>query len=630
MSNMISSYGIPNGAPQQGFGGTIASARSLPVSRQYDSYAVTGTASIIGLTSLPRGSSFMLSIEGRPKFVHSAQLQCPKGVDYQAANGDLIIVRSDGNGVWRVFPVRAGDVQGPFAFGAVGDGAADETTALTASFGALKSGMVWDGEGKNFANACTLIDLPANVTIRNATFTLTGAGTDPMFKVMGTRTPMTYSGGAIAAGATSITLAGLTSADAGKTLHIQSSDTIGVAGFTRGELAFIRSVSGSTVTLEGAIALAYTTSPTVELVVFKPGVKFQNVTFECNLGSANLRTGMLLVACSHAECEIYGHNLGQYTVCRMLCYQHHVSGGGSNEAFQTDNGFDYFLCDAGGKLLSADVKGRAYRHVYTCGWEESTQFDTRVRVISHAGKDVGADAHPNVIDFQVEVLTSGPRNGGTFSNQPAGLMYQGGGILRAIVDVNGYSDAAATLQLMQNTSDQVYISVQGKAPATTATRGLDILVQKSGGVITTLDAEFNGDTMSNSGSRGISLDTSGSAAGVALGAISLKGMAAGREYGKLVTIRAGHTATNVKVSGVSFGQASGGYGVLVNSEDAGGITTFNANGNTVSGAAGVFGIRSINVSRSLATGNLITGVGGAAITTNAIIGFTTQSANDYT
>lgn len=105
MSNMISSYGIPNGAPQQGFGGSIAAARSLPVSRQYDSYSVTGSGSISRLTALPRGASFELSIEGTPIFVNSAWLKCPANSDHQAVAGEMIVARFEGNGVWRIYPI---------------------------------------------------------------------------------------------------------------------------------------------------------------------------------------------------------------------------------------------------------------------------------------------------------------------------------------------------------------------------------------------------------------------------------------------------------------------------------------------------------------------------------------------
>lgn len=513
---------------------------------------------------------------------------------------------------------------------AVGDGTTDDSAALLANFAALTSGMTWDGAGKNYANSCTGIDLPAHVTIRNARFTMTGSGSNPMFYVKGSRTSLSYSGGAIAAGATSVTISGLSSDDVGKVLHITSSDTIGISGFTRGEFAFIRSVSGSTITLEEGLALSYTTSPAIELIVLKPGVKFEKVTFECNLGGSNLRAGVMFEACSHAECEIYGRDVGYYTVARILCYNHHLKGGGSNQVFQSDNGLDYFAVDGGGKLLSIEARGRGYRHVYACGWEHSTQFDTRVKVIAHAGKDAGCDAHPNVLDFQVEVLASGMRNGGTFSNQPSGLMYQGGGILRASVDVNGFNASAAVIQLSQNTSDQIYISVQGKSPTSSALRGLDVQIQKSGGNVTVLNAEYNGESMPHASSVGLSCDTNGSAAGLNVAHVLLKGVTPGKANGKALVCRTGHTMTSVAITGTSFDQTSGNYGAIANSVDSGGIALFNATGNIIKGVSGSFGIRAVNCGRSLAVGNLISGVGGATITNAALIGFTTQSANDYT
>lgn len=530
--------------------------------------------------------------------------------------------------------VRALLAIAPIDYGAIGDSVANDTVPVESSLADLQAGGTWDGMGLTYSVTSESLNVPANVTVRNAVFKLDGTNNQLMFDVKGARTVLTYGGGAIAAGATQLlSLSGITASDIGKALHVYStSDHIGQTNFKRGELTFIKGVSGTTVTLSHQLQLAYTANIVVELVTMKPGVTFENVRFISTKGAGNVQAGLKLEACSHAKCEVYGENLGYYTVQRRLCYNHHVYGGGSNEAFTTDNGFDYFLVDAGGALLTAEVKGRAYRHVYVCGWEGSTQFATEVKVIGHACKDSACDAHPNVMDFTVDVQTYGVRQGGTFSSQPVGLMYQGGGILRARVDVDGYDTSAVVVQLLQNTDDQVDISVQGRKPSSAATRGIDFQVWKPAGKVSVLDATFNGEEMANAASRGISVDTVGSASGLVIESIVLKGSTPGKEAGKQVTCRNNHNIRSVVFSDLSFGQASGGYGTYAVAEAAAGIGRVLVNGHTNIGVAGSIGSRCTNVPTSVAAGTLTTGVGGASLTTNALVGFTKAdvAANHYT
>jgi hypothetical protein len=97
-----SSFGIPAGAAALGYNGAIQSGTELPVNRMFSSYTVEGSNPIARLTGLPRGQNVTLYCTAAPSFVHSANLLCPGAANMQCAAGDYVLVRSLGNGNWRV------------------------------------------------------------------------------------------------------------------------------------------------------------------------------------------------------------------------------------------------------------------------------------------------------------------------------------------------------------------------------------------------------------------------------------------------------------------------------------------------------------------------------------------------
>ncbi|MGY2935998.1 hypothetical protein ACVWZ6_005600 [Bradyrhizobium sp. GM6.1] len=115
-----SSYPLAQPAPGAGYGGVIPSGRNLPVNRMHISYSVSGNQAITQLTSLARGTVIWLSFDGAASLVNSAKLLCPGRTNIQCAAGDAVVVRSKGNGVWRVldyFPAASQRVLAPiFSF----------------------------------------------------------------------------------------------------------------------------------------------------------------------------------------------------------------------------------------------------------------------------------------------------------------------------------------------------------------------------------------------------------------------------------------------------------------------------------------------------------------------------------
>jgi hypothetical protein len=106
----------------RGYGGKITAYDQLPIHALGDQYVVEGNGTVTSLPALPIGETVFLEMVGAPTFKNSARLICPNGVDYIAGAGDLAIVRSDGDGVWRLFVNPASGVA-----------LADRNLSLTAS-----------------------------------------------------------------------------------------------------------------------------------------------------------------------------------------------------------------------------------------------------------------------------------------------------------------------------------------------------------------------------------------------------------------------------------------------------------------------------------------------------------------
>ncbi|MGF6433478.1 hypothetical protein ABIE91_008698 [Bradyrhizobium elkanii] len=132
-----SSYGLPQSAAPLGYGGTIPSGRELAVNRMHASFTVEGSGSISSLTPLPSGIIQTLYFTGAPTLVNSSKLICPGGANIHLASGDTVVVRSQGNGVWRVLdylPSRAPDIVSVKNFGATGNGIT-VTATVSITFG---------------------------------------------------------------------------------------------------------------------------------------------------------------------------------------------------------------------------------------------------------------------------------------------------------------------------------------------------------------------------------------------------------------------------------------------------------------------------------------------------------------
>lgn len=105
-----SSFAPPQSAPPVGYGGAIPSGKELAVNRMHASFTVEGSSAISRLTALPRGIIMTLYFSGAPSLVNGTALICPGGNNIQCASGDAVIVRSLGDGGWRVLAYMPGSI----------------------------------------------------------------------------------------------------------------------------------------------------------------------------------------------------------------------------------------------------------------------------------------------------------------------------------------------------------------------------------------------------------------------------------------------------------------------------------------------------------------------------------------
>jgi hypothetical protein len=513
----------------------------------------------------------------------------------------------------------------------------NHTAAVDAAVAGLVSGDILDLQGFLYVyTGAGGLNLPANVTVRGegGGFDLRlGSATLLMFNPRGTITTLTVAGSAISAGTTLLTsIPGLTAADVWNYLFLGAANEV-AATYKVGEFVQIDSISGTNVTLESRVKLSYVTPTTVSLVNLKQGIVFDQVRFVGD--PSKQQRGVQGEYLLNGTIDVIGLNMGHFTAALLRCVQCQCSARGGNPGINTDNGLDYLIVYGdGNRQCEFYGNGHSVRHVIASGGTRGVDFDCVAEAIGSSLKDSCFDSHPGQMDAVVRATVASVRHGGTFSLQPVGLMWQGGGSLKAEVVVNEYDTSAAIIQLLQNTVDSVDIKVIAKGAnpdeTTGATNGLDVQVKKPGGSITSFVAEVVANDLSRSISRGFNFDTSGSAAGLVVEKVKATVVAVAKAYGASIICRSGHSIVTSELSGLVSGLTAGAHGFAA-FKLAGGTYGYHKAVNChVNGPATTIGVRADAISRSLAVGNSLIGVGGATITTYAVLGFTNQFGNDYT
>lgn len=112
MTNKASSFpAAPAIGPLHRYGGRIDALGELPIHALGDSYTVVGSGTILALPTWQPGTTIFLEIANTPTFKNSRTLVLQSGADYTAIARDLVIARSDNDGVWRIYPLSGGGVR---------------------------------------------------------------------------------------------------------------------------------------------------------------------------------------------------------------------------------------------------------------------------------------------------------------------------------------------------------------------------------------------------------------------------------------------------------------------------------------------------------------------------------------
>jgi hypothetical protein len=549
------------------------------------------------------------------------------------ANAGTVLAPNAGTGRW--FRIDT-TVLKPRQFGAAGNGSTDDSAAWQSLIGALVDGSQVDGEGKTYRIVTTLQALkassvPDNVRVRNCNFIADGGASDDVFRVYGSGVALT-SVSTVAANATTVTATGAVAGDASKWLLLTSTDKTASGkddAYTSGELVQIRSVSGTTITLETPTKLAYSTGQAATVVTTIKNWRFENCSFTGD--AAETQGGLHFYRAENCYADTRGFNMGYATQYWEQSVYSEFRHFGGNPGITTDNGTDYGIVAGNGCVgLTGTARGYEYRHVVSLGATVAVDFCGFIDVIAESMKDAALDSHTNVIGLNCRVITRRPRNGGTFSSQPVGLAWQGGGYLDAEVTVDGYATTAVLIQPhMATTKDQIRIRGQAMNPTAAATRGIECDLYKAGGSIELIDIDFAAEGLTAASSRGVSIDTNNCASGVSVNNITVRGHFEGVGYGVLTFQRAGHTINSIRYEGKAKQPTAGGYGWAMFGV-SNGIAMGQFAGCITVGVSTAYGIRADQVVHSQAVGCRATGVGGASLTTYAEFGITASTAGTYT
>lgn len=476
-------------------------------------------------------------------------------------------------------------------FGTIGT--ADDTAVVQSAINALQPGQTLDLGTARLNISGTLTCTTSHVGIRGR-INLVGGTSQLGLHFYGASQAVPYGGSAIAANATSITVTSAAGVVAGDLIQIGSTDQLTAATYLKGETVEVRSVSGNVLTLSEGTRLSYVSGITLTRVRPVVGTR---IDLDITGDPAKQQRGILLDGCVKSFGRTVGENVGHYTIGMIGCVDCAVEHDGANPGITSDNGLDYGVVHADGcRRIHIVARGREYRHVVAGGNTVRVDVDVTVVAVGGGCKDSVVDCHPGVVDYTCDVTQGATRAGGTFSNQPTGLMFQGGGYLKARVRGASTDTALVTLQPLQNTIDHLEVAAMCRAPTSAATRIVEVLIQKPGGTVSRLDVKAEG-ALTNASGRGVNVDTSGSASGVTVERVEVRDSAVSApEYGVLVYARNGHTIRSVDVSRNAItGVPNTGRGVLVGAAAGGTIGDVMSFANHISSASGATTARGIQM-----------------------------------
>lgn len=535
------------------------------------------------------------------------------------------------------------------AFQVYGSGTAltglSASTAATVTITIASPGVItWTGHGLAAGTPIKLSTtgaLPTGLTAGTTYFVLSTGLAANTFRVSATpegaaiNTSGSQSGThtgtrGLIAGTTSITATGAVAGDAGKFIWLASSDKTcptKASTYLTGELIRIRSVSGTTITLEHGLRNHYLNSITATLVNPIEGVRFEDVAFEGD--STITQGGIHFYRCFESYASVRSKDMGYAAVYFDQCAGGEVDLYASNPNVNTDNGTDYGVVIAQGcDNITSRVNARHLRHAVATGGTLGLDYNLRATVNASDMKDAAIDAHPNVMGFVADVSVVGARTGGTFSSQPVGVAYQGGGVSRFTVDCDGPNSSVVLYQPHMQTLDDVAVfDVTARNIGASVTRIFEGDLYKDGGSIRSLKVQITSSAMAAAGSRCCSISFANAVSGVNAKGVEIDVNGEATEYVALLSVTSGRTVNFAKFTGYARQLTTANYGFAA----FGFITDVLFLACETEGVAGAFGVRAdTDVGHARAIGCRATNVGGAGITNQAEVGIDSSTGGTYT
>ncbi len=490
-------------------------------------------------------------------------------------------------------------------FGAVGDGVADDTAAMTAAL-AVSSGRVLDGSGLTYKINSNLTPTSENITVQNMTLDISGittGGVALMFAgTQGTGVALTgdtLSGSPTIAVGNTATFSANTYAWLGSTTLFDPT-----TGCVLGQIVKIKSIdTGTAITLYDDVLYDFTTAATATLapLTVKQNITLKNVRFiGANTG---IQTALGFEKCADVRVEGCEFAYVDYVAINFSRCVNSLADG-ATVRYASSVGLAYGVVIANGSYNTkvANCYGEDTRHLVTVGDNAGVNlFVTVTGCHSASAKNAGIDAHSAcdfmVVDGNTVELVAGEWDG---------IIFQGLNWVCSNNLITGNTSTGIRHQMLPalGSGSCVITGNSINRHGSTAAADTAISVDQA----TTGTATLDGVVISNNTINGVL----GKGVYVYAKAGNIKSVAiAGNVMGSIATLEACYLRANAGFSVEDFAitgnvfKSTGTQNVYLFGTTTPNILNGTISGNTIKG--GVNGIRCILAQNVVETGNYNTG-----------------------
>lgn len=259
-----------------------------------------------------------------------------------AAASKCVAKDSSGNTLWTIDNLTppggltsslTGYSVSPLDYGAIGDGAADESSEVQSAL----DNALGDVNLANKTYRCdSQLDVSDGTVIRNGTIDATQSTAGNVFSVNGTVESPDLLTANSNSGDSTVTIADTTDYSVGDYVLVKSTDFWETGNTGRGEIMQVKSLTSTVLTFAGQLKLDHLTSDgaSVSLLTFKKNIRFENVHILCAYASAqsaiyvNAGHNVVVRDCSVDDVKDYGVELQYSVACRVDGLEVRESGAG--------------------------------------------------------------------------------------------------------------------------------------------------------------------------------------------------------------------------------------------------------------------------------------------------------------